>query len=268
MSVLAGINALAGFGSSSAPPVKRNILIRLPNKDTKTTTDDTIILDLDETCVHTYDNMVVFEQFAIPSNQAFLALRPRLYQISIDTESGTTKMWGVKRPHLREFLLFCFSYFKCVTVWTAGIPAYAEAICREIFRGIDQPHFLLTREECVTNTTTGRLYKPISILQNYPYAKDWFSPEKTYILDDRVDTAIDNPNNLIAIRAYAPSPTLENISQEDPALLQLMYWLSQNKDVKDVRTVSKSLIFSKPLSTYLEELRRTTSTPAIGTRST
>ena len=79
----------------------------------KSLTDKAIILDLDETCIHTAEDDKSMNK-SICDNPN---LDGDVYTLTLD--AGKLKMWGTKRPHLDEFLLFCFSYFKHVCVWSA-----------------------------------------------------------------------------------------------------------------------------------------------------
>ena len=88
-------------------------------------TDKCIVLDLDQTVIATQDDIQSLHNLKILSNPQLISLRNRSYYISVeDLEKpgiGTKyDFWGVTRPHIHEFLIFCFSYFKIVAIWSAG----------------------------------------------------------------------------------------------------------------------------------------------------
>lgn len=159
----------------------------------RSTTSFTIILDLDSTLINTQDEipMEVYEYYRE------LDVGDRLYTIDIHDNDGHYLTWGIKRPYLKEFLNFCFSYFKNVVVWTAGTYEYGHAIVNAVFP--QKPHRIYTRDDCDlirVGPHKGQLSKPIS--------KFDFDPATTFTLDDKVFTAIENSENLINCPAYEP----------------------------------------------------------------
>lgn len=78
-----------------------------------------LVLDLDETLVHTFDN---FESFYKIKESLSPQLKRRLYSFRLDGEF----YWGIKRPYLDEFLKFSNNYFTKVGVWSAGVKENVE----------------------------------------------------------------------------------------------------------------------------------------------
>jgi hypothetical protein len=161
-------------------------------------------------------------------------------------------MWGVKRPHLDRFLMFCFSYFKIVGIWSAGQRKYVEAVCDRIFNGIDDPHIVFTREKC--DEIRGNINKPLSrMMESHPVLSEYMRPDNTFVLDDLSVTFSQNPLNGINIPRYEPPINVAAMSNDDPSLCQLMQWFHSDevKNSKDVRTLDKSTIFTTPLREYI-----------------
>jgi hypothetical protein len=219
-----------------------------------------VIFDMDETLVHTDDtgeelrNQIVHDPRLMP-------LRRRLYNLRADLSErkGDGKIagfWGIQRPHLKEFLIFCFSYFRVVAIWSAGVRPYVEGVIDEIFRDLPQPHLIYARENC--DMIDGIFTKPIVKMMDDPVVKGIMHEDNTFIVDDRRTSLMLNPTNGILIPPFSPPPTLEGLSTEDIAFLQFKYWLllPKVKEAADVRTLGtdKGGIFERSLNDYLKAL--------------
>ena len=225
-------------------------------------TDKCIVIDLDQTLIATQDSVDSLRQLGILSDPNLLSLRNRVYYITIeDLEKpgvGTKyNFWGVTRPHIDEFLIFCFSYFKIVAVWTAGKRPYGEAIVDHIFKDLPKPHVLFTYDD-VEFGPQGHILKPITkMIESNPVLRRNMSLQNTFSLDDNVMTFYNNHGNGILIPAYDPSSSSNALARDDPTLLQLKYWLLQPEVVnaRDVTVLDKSKIFSTSLESYRTKLR-------------
>lgn len=236
--------------------------------DTKITenalSDKAIVLDLDETLVHTVSNedYNLFEKLRLLDDPTLMNLRSRLYKMStIDTMAlpgtGTVdNFWGVMRPHLKEFLIFCFSYFRIVAIWSAGQKKYVESVVDYIFRDVRLPHIVFTYNNC-KKTKDGFIIKPlVDIINADSKVGKSISIDKVFVVDDRDSTYVENPGNGVLIPAYIPPITVDGMTTEDPALVQLMYWLSLSnvKYAKDVRQLDKTQIFKTSIFEYAKML--------------
>lgn len=225
-------------------------------------TDKCIVLDLDLTCIDTQDEMSSLHDLKILSDPNLLPLRNRTYHIVIeDLEKpgigSKYEFWGVTRPHLKEFLLFCFSYFKIVAVWSAGQRLYVDEIVDVIFKDLPKPHVVFSYDD-IEFGEGNRIEKPLTkLINSNPLLSHHMSLENTMALDDNSSTFAKNPDNGILIPAYETSLTVVSLSRDDPSLMQLKYWLLQPEVVNatDVRKLDKSTIFTTPLSTYKEQAR-------------
>lgn len=221
----------------------------------KSLTNKCIVLDLDETLVHTNENISELQKLEIMSDPNLLDLRRRTYQITLDDvvykkgEGVKTVMYGITRPHVKEFLISCFSYFKVVIVWSAGKKKYVDAIVDFLFKDIKRPHIVYSYDQC-EKTSNGLLVKPLSkLINNESGLSKYMSLENSFIIDDRNTVYAgfvgDNPDNGIQIPPYKPAFNIHSLRSDDIALKQLMTWLLQPEvmNESDVRKLDKSVIF-------------------------
>lgn len=226
-------------------------------------TDKCIVLDLDETLVYSQEDMDLLDKLNILTSVDAMELRSRVYRMTLDDvvtkpgEGDAYDLWGVKRPHLTEFLVFCFSYFKIVAVWSAGRRRYVEAIVREIFRDIRKPHVVFCYDD-IAEGPKG-FYKPLQKMRkSSAILARYMTKKNTFAIDDREDTFDDNPKNGILITPYMPDLTIEGMMEDDPTLLQLMYWFSQPHVMKadDVTKLNKEDIFTTTVKEYRAKRKR------------
>lgn len=231
----------------------------------------TICLDLDETLIRTLSilndeeaALKVAEDLGIYTKPEYLDIRLRSFRLTLDdpiTPKGTGVQhgcWGITRPHLKEFLVFCFSYFRKVCIWSAGVDTYVKEISKFISRDIKKFDVIYSRDMCqIDKSVNGDEYtKPLKLLiEKNPE----LSPiEHMFVVDDRRVTFMHNPDNGIEIPLYKPSPEINQLRMEDDNLLRLKYWFLQPHVMKsnDVRTLDKSGIFATSPSEYMSRLKK------------
>jgi hypothetical protein len=229
-------------------------------KESKSLTNFFLVLDLDETLVHTFEPDEIDQKIEIMSKwneQEKLELRSRLYEFEI-LDANTTKedsrtiFWGITRPSLKFFLLFCSIYFKGVLIWSAGVSKYVERIVDIIFKDIFPPRAIYDRRNTIQIDDEYRTtYKPLRNMFEDEYLKSLgMNSENTFVIDDRKDTFSQNPENGIRIKRYEPKLTYSELVTDDPALKQLMFWFLR-KDVMRTKNVAdlnlpKKRIFKEP----------------------
>nr|QBK90362.1 MAG: ctd-like (NLI interacting factor-like) phosphatase [Pithovirus LCPAC103] len=222
-----------------------------------TITNKAVVLDLDETLIHTTDDMALLKTLGILTNPKLMALRRRIGVVHIDdvvSSRGSgikSDLWFIKRPYLKEFLIFCFAYFRVVTVWSAGVNKYVKSIVKEIFKDIKPPVVIYTRDDTVENPSDGEYDKPLSkLISEVPGLSKYMSMNNTLILDDKATTFRANPNNGVLSPKYNPPFTISGIMEQDIALLQFREWLLKPAVIssEDVRTLDKRRIFTTPLA--------------------
>ena len=229
----------------------------LANYNSASLTDKCIVLDLDSTLICSDTNMANFQSLNIFSDPRMIRLRSRVYQGFIKDgilrgDARSTSYWGMKRPYLNEFLLFCFSYFRIVAVWTAGTREYGEQIVDNIFQDIQRPHVLFSQTETLFDENR-RPSKPlIKMMASSPLLSQLMRMDNTLLIDDNSDNFRPNPNNGVLIPGYDPSPNIVGLQQEDQCLLQLKMWFSlpEVQKSQDVTLLDKTKIFLNSKASY------------------
>jgi len=243
--------------------IYKTYLNKLPEKSL---TDKCLVLDLDETLVHSHSqgNIDLLKDLKIFQKPNYLDLRKRIYKISMDDvvykkgKGIQTDMWGITRPHLQEFLISCFSYFKIVAIWSAGRKKYVNSIVDFIFRDLPRPVVIWDYDklERLPNNT---FIKPLSkMINSVPRLNKYMSLNNTFIIDDRLTVFQEpNPNNGIQIPAYKPSFNITAMRSDDIVLKQLMRWFYKPEvmNADDVRTLNKSHIFYQPITSKNIEVK-------------
>ncbi|MEM2987273.1 MAG: HAD family hydrolase [Nitrososphaerota archaeon] len=219
-------------------------------------TDKCIILDIDHTLVCSHDDKKILEDFGIFTDPNLYYIRDRFYFLSF-SERKKVSFWGITRPFLKEFLVFCFSYFKIVSIWSAGKKDYVHSIVRHIFKDLPQPHVVFTYDD-VEFTLDGKILKPIiKMAQSNPVLEYHMRLDNTFCVDDNPMTFLLNKDNGILIPPYNPPLNIKAISRDDPSLIQLKYWLLQPTVMNstDVRELDKTEIFTIPVEEYKKKLK-------------
>jgi len=224
----------------------------------------TLILDLDETLVHSWENPSFLDRYRIYEDpQIYRRFHPTgshqiAYSMFLEMPNGkTNRIWGLHRPHLYEFLSFASQYFDNILVWSAGIRPYVDEIAKQIFleSGLKSPKLVWARDNC--SNYQGFYHKPISEvvdeLASRPYTTFRVDPRWTLVVDDKSHTFMQNPQNGVLITPYFPGndrsdrvPTMDDLlDRSDTALLQLKNWLQlpEIQSAQDIRTVNKTRIF-------------------------
>lgn len=92
-------------------------------------TNHSIILDVDETLVHTFGEESIDPAILDSLNPT---CRSRIYLFTEDDFSGngdkSYACYGILRPGAEGFMNFCFSYFRNVIFWSAGADTYVRKI--------------------------------------------------------------------------------------------------------------------------------------------
>lgn len=221
-------------------------------------TNKCIVLDLDETLVYTAEDFDDLAALGIMKDPTLAGLRKRTYRLALD-DIGEKRgagvrydLWGITRPWVKDFLVFCFSYFKIVAVWTAGQKSYADEIVDFLFRDIRPPHAVFSRDEIVEIDGSGT--KPLTkLIKSTPVLRRHMALTNTFSLDDNAYTYERvNPGNGVLIPHYSPPPNISALTADETSLLQLKYWLLQPNvmNASDVRLLDKEHIFTTPLSAY------------------
>jgi hypothetical protein len=239
-------------------------------------TDKCISLDIDNTLLYSNDDTQIIEdggqtwiaKLNVYHNTKLIGIRNRVYQVKmvdVVTPQGAgeaTYMSGILRPDAREFMAFCFSYFRIVNFWSAGKRKYVHEMVKILCADLPhQPNLIFSWDQC--KLVNGDVEKPLELMFKIPGLENLMSLNNTYALDDRKSTADPNPDNLIQIPEFIPDFTIAGLTKNDNALRQLMHWLTipEVMHCKDIRTLEKqyeinntikSNIFTKPITETVE----------------
>lgn len=228
----------------------------------KTISNHSIILDIDENIIHSFENISDIQKYGLFDEPE---LRRRIYILDLNdvvSKKGAgkhEKMYFIARPYLEEFLVFCFRYFKTVTVWSAGKRRYVREITKKIFSHIEEPHVVFTYDECLDENNECN-NKPLTKL--YSKFPNTMNEKNTFILDDRIHNFDPNPDNGILTPPYLPVSDAgikkgdysvpdknKMLNDKDNCLKLVMDWFMRPEVInsKDIRTLDKSHIFPPEL---------------------
>jgi TFIIF-interacting CTD phosphatase-like protein len=221
-------------------------------------TNKCLVLDIDETLVHTLEQISWIKDLKIYKDSKAFPLRDRVYKLNLDDvvsergEGVLSELAGILRPHLKDFILFAFLYFKIVCIWSAGKQKYVHQLVKIMFKDTKEPNLIFTYNDCKQGVD--KIEKPLEYMFNIPGINKYMNLKNTFVIDDRKDTFMDvNPGNGIVIPEYRPDFNIKGLIKENNALIQLMIWFCQSEVVEstDVRTIDKTNIFKYDLDVLI-----------------
>jgi TFIIF-interacting CTD phosphatase-like protein len=149
----------------------------------------TLILDIDQTLVHTIENSTM-PPSRIPSLASFI----------VQLEGNTQPMLVYIRPYAPQFLAWAFLNYK-VIFWTAATRQYALAVLQGLLTdsgaaAAAAAHILFSRQTTeICEKATGH-HKLISFISNY------IDEEPALIIDDRQEVYNSQPLNAYLIAPF------------------------------------------------------------------
>lgn len=196
------IKQIINYRSLSPSPkeimFKKKINYLLPEK---TSDKKTLVLDLDETLVHSIG------EGAVDSSS------PSDFTIQVEQQNSSHDVHVMVRPHVEEFLERMSKRYELV-IFTASISKYANPLLNVIDKTGNIP-FRLFREHCTLINTAfikdlsllGRKLKDIIILDNNPtaYALNHYNgfPIKSWF-DDKKDNELIKISPILEFLSYVP----------------------------------------------------------------
>lgn len=127
----------------------------------KSDTPSIIILDLDNTLIHSLEPKSEND----PHDQPTIDYVKKKFHISPDfTVDGKSYSYAVyKRPYVDDFLKYATKTFDYVVIWSAGTKRYVELIVEKLFKmaKLPQPFMVLTRDDCKKTDEGCRKNMPI-----------------------------------------------------------------------------------------------------------
>jgi hypothetical protein len=208
-----------------------------------------VILDLDSTLINSYEESDAKKRYE--SMELFSknhSLRSRVYYFYLEQSRAAKFVWGVFRPHYKDFIDYCFQNFDHVLVWSAGGEEYVDKICSAIFgRRKSKLSLIWSRNNCDEDPQLGVVKKMERLVLENPY----LSMSNTVIVDDNPDTFMFNPCNALQITPYKiPFTSKKLVSKlygdSDHHLRNLQHFLETDEDfweVDDVRDANPGRIF-------------------------
>src|SRR5579885_469627 len=217
--------------------IPENIQNIKPQNNLKPKNGKRLVLDLDETVVHTFAPKDNFMDFV---NDLTEDQRKRLYVLEFP---GGETLFGYIRPGVENLLKVAFEEFESVGVWSAGTEFYVHEIVKLIFRG-EKPLFVMTRNDCnelkINKKEMPCRYKPLeNIYKKHPTHNE----SNTLIIDDRKDICKLNCLNNIQIPEFNLTSSNCTTLLNDNSLDILAKWFQTDdfRNTNDVRTLkSKS----------------------------
>eukprot|EP00871_Galdieria_phlegrea_P005728 jgi/Galph1/642/GphlegSOOS_G5302.1 len=205
---------------ASLPLLKRRNSRLLPSQSDSMKGRKTLVLDLDETLVHT--------SFEDEKHEADFTLNLNISDVSMT-------LYVRKRPWCDEFLQKVSEVFE-VIIFTASLPAYADPVIDMLCDSADleliPPERRLFRDSCEYDTKQSGYVKKLSLL-----GRDL---AKTVIVDNSPTAYAHNMDNAIPIGSFVND-------MNDHELLNILPWLLSLSQIDDVREKIRQRreIFSK-----------------------
>ncbi len=175
-----------------------------------------IILDLDETLIHTESVPLEYEMH---------------YDFDFKFKgNGKSFYYTKKRPYLEQFLNYVLDNFE-VAVWTAAGEEYAVEILKGINLDKSKLKFFYTQDNCTIKLSYD--YSDYYGVKNLnKLKKKGYDLDKVLIVDDKSETAVNNYGNLIQIKPFTDD-------LNDTELLKLISYLETIKDEPNYRRIEK-----------------------------
>lgn len=133
------------------------------------------------------------------------------------------------RPHLQTFLDYAFENFD-VAVWTSSSASYATKIVNRLLSPGQMLEFLWCRGRCTRRFDEEE--QTHYWLKNFKKLKKRYRLEQVLVVDDTPQKHERNYGNLVRISEFTGN-------EDDDALLRLIPYLEQLKEVENVRAIEK-----------------------------
>jgi len=197
-----------------------------------------LIIDLDETLIHTFSNCRELLSKINTHQDPNIADRFYVFEIK------GSLFCGIIRPGFKQFYQAIKQSFDRIVFWSAGTYKYVEKILKILMDYLgpelaELPTLVWSRQDC--ETTREIYHKPVSKIANYLNEHGIKTDtDHILILDDKEHTFIRNRANGLLIPAYDPKPNLKSLqSDQDKALFKFGKWaksLDQDWSVSSLET--------------------------------
>lgn len=171
----------------------------------------TLVLDLDETLIHSHHDGV--------QRQTVRPGTPPDFVLRVTIDHHPIRFFVHKRPHV-DFFLECVSQWYDLVVFTASMEIYGAAVADNLDRNRGVLNRRYFRQHCTLDF--GSYTKDLSIVNE--------DLSSVFILDNSPGAYRYNPDNAIPIKSWFADPS-------DTALLNLLPMLDALRFVSDVRSI-------------------------------
>lgn len=226
-------NSVSGVGMKLNQLATRQTKERAGEENDQPKNGKRLVLDLDETLVHSFapkDNFLSFAEDLTDEQ------RKRVY--ALDFPGGET-LFGYIRPGAENLIKTAFDEFESVAIWSAGTEFYVHEVVKLLFKD-EPPLFVMTRNDCnelkINRNELACRYKPLEIIyKKYPGHNE----ANTLIVDDRIDISKLNCLNSIQIPEFNLTSNNSMSLLNDTSLEVLSSWFqtSEFRNTSDVRTL-------------------------------
>ncbi|XP_061569187.1 CTD (carboxy-terminal domain, RNA polymerase II, polypeptide A) small phosphatase-like a isoform X2 [Cololabis saira] len=193
-------------GSPPKPPAK----FLLPDVSIEDYGRNCVVIDLDETLVHSSFKPISNADFIVP-----VEIDGTVHQVMLKRYGGLPEVYVLKRPHVDEFLQKMGELFECV-LFTASLAKYADPVADLLDQwGVFRAR--LFRESCVFHR--GNYVKDLSLLGR--------KLSKVIIIDNSPASYIFHPENAVPVQSWFDDMTDTELLD----LIPLLEGLSKEEDV-------------------------------------
>jgi len=214
----------------------------------------TVVLDLDETLLHSF-----FPDKITPQQRQTFQFE--IYQQQLQVQSGQLKynemsifeidvgddiqVITILRPGVHEFLMYLMSNYNIV-VWSAGGSNYVRGICNTLFMSEIYPiaPAALLNWDHVAILPSGMYTKPLSIVVEI--LDDKIELQNTILIDNRRENSYFQPASLIHAIDFQPEP--DNIFINDDYLMGIC--------VEQVQKMNLTIQSTKKLANTFKQAAR------------
>ncbi|CAH3107812.1 unnamed protein product [Porites evermanni] len=181
----------------------------------------TLVLDLDETLIHSHHDGV--------QRQTVRPGTPPDFVLRVTIDHHPIRFFVHKRPHV-DFFLECVSQWYDLVIFTASMEIYGAAVADNLDRNRGMLNRRYFRQHCTLDF--GSYTKDLTIVNE--------DLSSVFILDNSPGAYQYNPDNAIPIKSWFADPS-------DTALLNLLPMLDALRFVSDVRSIlSRNLHLHSP----------------------
>lgn len=189
-----------------------------------------IVVDYDETLVHADFKAKNYKKLNIWKFPPDIRAKVHTYYVM------DKQVMILERPYLHEMIETLHESFDFVVVYSAGAKEYVEAGIECLYAGHSvRPDLILTYYDCIPGDEEGSYHKSMDVVNE----RLGLSESKIFLVDDRVENFVANPESGINITEYSPKINKRTLhSDPDDSLLKMIEFIKSGGDLSDVAGIS------------------------------